>query len=179
METAFLLLLLLAAYLDLSSVQVPQVNNKALHFVTYFALTITFYWILDTSRRRLLNLTLLLVTCGLGVGYTILQGLLPNGLGFDPVDILANVLGSLLALGLCSVYHKRMLDRRRRRKGYGDLPQDGAGEDLELGDGRRQVEGTVDVEPWDETQRESSAEEEAGATPSSNSAADDGPETKS
>ena len=32
---------------------------------------------------------------------------------------------------MCSIYHKRMLDRRRKAKGYGMVPQDG--EDLELG----------------------------------------------
>ena len=42
--------------------------------------------------------------------------------------------GSLLAIGLCTLYHKRMLDRRRRAKGYGAVPQDGDGDgDLELG----------------------------------------------
>ena len=133
---AFLLLLAGALYLSLSSIQVPQVkekiNNKALHFVTFFTLTLLFYWILDTTRRRTLNLTLLIVTCLLGVGSEALQGLLPNGRQFDPLDIVANIIGSLLALGLCTTYHKRMLDRRRRAKGYGAVPQEGGG-DLELG----------------------------------------------
>lgn len=31
------------------------------------------------------------------------------------------------------MYHKRMLDRRRRAKGYGAVPQDGEGDDLEMG----------------------------------------------
>ncbi|KAL6721080.1 hypothetical protein ACLMJK_000180 [Lecanora helva] len=129
---AFLVVLLGAGYLKLSSVQVPQVNNKALHFLTFFILTLLFYWILDTTRRRALNLTLLVVTGILGLGSEALQALLPNGRQFDPIDIAANVAGSLLALGLCSIYHKRMLDRRRRARGYGSVPQDG-GEDLELG----------------------------------------------
>ena len=122
-----------AAYLGLSAIQVPQVNDKFLHFVTFFVLTLLFYWILDTTRRRSLNLTLLVVTGLLGLGSEALQAILPNGRQFDPIDIPANVLGSLLALGLCSMYHKRMLERRRRAKGYGSVPQDGDEGDLELG----------------------------------------------
>ncbi|KAL8793998.1 MAG: hypothetical protein Q9195_003404 [Heterodermia aff. obscurata] len=147
---AFLLLNLLAAYLGLTSLQVPQVNDKVLHFITFFLLSLTFYWILDTSRRRVLNLTLLVVTVVLGIGSEFLQAVLPNGRGFDALDIAANVTGSLAALGLCSLYHKRMLERKRRRKGYGIVPQEGE-EDVELGP---QESGIVDAhaddEPWDD-----------------------------
>lgn len=38
---AFLLLCLLAAYFGLSSIQIPQVNDKALHTLTFFALTVS------------------------------------------------------------------------------------------------------------------------------------------
>lgn len=85
--------------------------------------------------------------------------MLPNGLQFDPLDIAANVVGSLLALGLCTMYHKRMLDRRRRAKGYSTVPQDGEGEDLELGG---QEIGVVV-----EDARESSPDGEGRLTPSS------------
>lgn len=131
---AFFFFLLGAAYLGLSSgVQVAQVNDKVLHFVTFFILTLTFYWIFDTTRRRNLNFTLLIVTCGLGLGSEVLQAFLPNGRQFDPLDIAANIVGSLLALGLCTIYHKRMLDRKRRARGYGVVTQDGEEGDLELG----------------------------------------------
>lgn len=155
---AFVLLLLGAAYLGLGSTQIPQVNDKVLHFLTFFLLTIAFYWILDTTRRRVLNLTLLVVTFGLGLGSEALQGLLPNGRQFDPLDIAANVVGSLLALGLCTLYHKRMLDRRRRAKGYSTVPQDGEGEDLELGGQETGVVG--------EDARESSPDGDGKLTPS-------------
>ncbi|CAF9924718.1 hypothetical protein IMSHALPRED_006276 [Imshaugia aleurites] len=157
--SAFLLLLLGAAYLGLSSIQVPQVNDKVLHFLTFFLLTTAFYWILDTTRRRVLNVTLLVVTFGLGLGSEALQGLLPNGRQFDPLDIAANVVGSLLALGLCTLYHKRMLDRRRRAKGYSTVPQDGEGDDLELGGQQTGVVG--------EDARDSSPDGEGRLTPSS------------
>ncbi len=113
--------------------QIPQVNPKALHLLTFFLLTIAFYWILDTTRRRALNLTLLIVTAALGLGSEALQGLLTER-AFDPLDIAANVLGSLLAIGLCTFYHNRMLERKRKAR-YGLVPQDDGHEieDLEMG----------------------------------------------
>lgn len=104
-------------------------------------------------------MTLLVVTFGLGLGSEALQGLLPNGRQFDPLDIAANVVGSLLALGLCTLYHKRMLDRRRRAKGYSTVPQDGEGDDLELGGQQTGVVG--------EDARDSSPDGEGRLTPSS------------
>ncbi|KAK1757287.1 hypothetical protein QBC47DRAFT_378832 [Echria macrotheca] len=133
----FALLLLLAGYAGLSSLQVDAVvNDKALHLVTFFLLTVAFYWIIDTNRRRTLNLTLVVCTLGLGVGSEFLQALLPNGREFDLFDLVANVVGSLAALGLCSWYHKRMLERKRTRKNYTAVPgEEGVDEDLELGEG--------------------------------------------
>ena len=108
-------------------------------------MTVAFYWIVDTSRRRTLNMALAVCTGGLGVGSEVLQALLPdNGRVFDGMDIVANVLGSLAALGLCSWYHKRMLERKRHRK-YAAVPgEEGHDEegladtsvvDIELGEG--------------------------------------------
>ncbi|KAL8833404.1 MAG: hypothetical protein Q9170_004285 [Blastenia crenularia] len=165
---AFAVLLLLAGYLRISSMQVPQANPQALHFITFFLLTLTFYWILDTTRRRLLNFSLLILTFALGVGSETIQVLLPKSRDFDPINIAANVLGSLSALGLCTIYHKRMLDRRRRRKGYGAVPQDDEGEDLEMGPSERQDTGVVDVgEVWDDAHGASSVNREARLTPGS------------
>ncbi|KAL9130922.1 MAG: hypothetical protein Q9217_001025 [Psora testacea] len=140
---AFLLLVLLVAYLGLGSLQIPQ------------------YWIFDSTRRRIFNLTLLSVTVFFGIGSEGLQGLVTNR-QFDPLCIAANIVGSLSALGLCTVYHKRMLDRRRRAKGYGAVPQEG--EDLEL---EGQETGVV------EDGGEGSTDVEARLTPS-NGVGDDG-----
>ncbi|KAI9745977.1 MAG: hypothetical protein M1818_000658 [Claussenomyces sp. TS43310] len=126
---AFVFLVLLAAWLGLSNVQLPEVNDKLLHFVTFFCITTCFYWILDTSRRRNLNFTLIVCTGVLGVGSEIIQGILPNERQFDVYDIVANVVGSLTALGLSAWYHKRMLERKRTARGYGAVP----GTDPELG----------------------------------------------
>jgi hypothetical protein len=101
----------------------------------------SFYWILETSRRRLIHLTLLLITGFLAIGSEILQALLPNDRDFDPYDILANVVGSAIALAACSWYHRRMLERRRRNKHYDAVPGDELADgeegerDLELGEG--------------------------------------------
>ncbi|EFQ31737.1 VanZ like family protein [Colletotrichum graminicola] len=176
----FFVLLLIAGYAGLTSLQLGQyVNDKVLHFGTFFLLTIVFYWILDTNRRRTLNLTLTVCTFVLGVGSEFLQGFLPNGREFDFYDIVANVVGSLAGLGLCSWYHKRMLERKRRAKTYQAVPgEDDA--DVELGEGHetgviessgaRDGAGGVDaggrsleqeVDNWDENQVDDWDEDDA------------------
>lgn len=130
-------------YTPISTPIIP--SDKLLHLLTFAILSLTFYWILDTSRRRCLNFTLLCVGGVLGVGSEIVQGLIPNGRAFDLFDIVANVIGAGAAAGICSIYHRRMLERRRRRRlgslsGAGLLGDDG--EDLELGEpGDAIVEG--------------------------------------
>ena len=116
-------------------------NDKALHFLTFFVLTIAFYWILDTTRRRALNFTLLVVTVFLGLGSEALQSFVVNR-AFDLIDVAANVVGSLCAIGLCTFYHNRMLERKRRAR-YGLVPQEGdeEAEDLEMGPQQSGVTG--------------------------------------
>ena len=133
-----------------------QPNDKFLHLLTFFFLSVTFYWILDTSRRRTLHLTLLVCTLGLGIGSELVQGFLPNGRDFDPFDILANVVGSIGAVGICGWYHRRMLERRRKNR-YSMM--EGGGEDVELGVGvghardeeglGPQESGVMSLENWD------------------------------
>lgn len=145
-------MLLLAGYAGLTSLHVDvYVNDKILHLLTFFLLTVVFYWILDTNRRRTLHFTLVVCTLCLGVGSEFLQGFLPNGRDFDFYDIVANVVGSLAGLGLCSWYHKRMVDRKRMQKTYTAVP-DGEfdeGADIELGEGvvGAQESGVVDASP--------------------------------
>ncbi|KAJ5793655.1 hypothetical protein N7457_000254 [Penicillium paradoxum] len=134
---AFIVLLFLAGYIGLlphsESSTIPaklQPNDKFLHLLTFFLLTVTFYWVLDTTRRRTLHVTLVVCTLGLGVGSEIVQGSLPNGRDFDIFDIVANVVGSVGAVGLCGWYHRRMMERRRQSR-YG-LMEDGT-QDVELG----------------------------------------------
>ncbi|KAI0206809.1 hypothetical protein F4808DRAFT_8292 [Astrocystis sublimbata] len=130
----FFVLCLLAAYVGLSPLQLDHViNDKVLHTLTFFILTVVFYWVIDTTRRRTLNLTLVVCTLGLGVGSEFLQGFLPNGRNFDLYDIVANLVGSLAGLGLCTLYHQRMLERKRQRR-YSAVPGQEP-DDLELGEG--------------------------------------------
>ncbi|KAL7797229.1 hypothetical protein V8C37DRAFT_370400 [Trichoderma ceciliae] len=169
----FLLLLLLAGYAGLSTLQLGNyVNDKVLHFVTFFLLTVVFYWIVDTNRRRTLNMTLAVCTLILGVGSEFVQSFLPNDRDFDLYDIVANVVGSLLGVGVCAWYHKRMLERKRQRKHYDAVPgEDGEdGEDVELGEG--QESGVMDaptrgrtleeeVDNWDENAEDNWDEDNA------------------
>jgi hypothetical protein len=152
-------------------------------------LTTCFYWILDTSRRRNLNLTLLVCTGVLGIGSEILQGFLPNGRTFDFYDIVANIVGSLAALGLSSWYHMRMLERKRLAKSYQAVPGE-EDADLELGEGiGAQESGTTiadlpapqtldeEVDNWDENVEDTWDEEDHAM--GTDSAEGDGPKTPS
>ncbi|KAF2018446.1 hypothetical protein BU24DRAFT_390361 [Aaosphaeria arxii CBS 175.79] len=131
-------------------------SDKVLHFVAFFLVTLSFYWILETNRRKVLQLTFTVCTVGLGFASEIIQGLIPNGRDFDYYDILANVVGSISALAVCNWYHKRMLERKRAARGYAAV----AGEDdrdVELGEGvEGQESGVVrptveeELEQWDE-----------------------------
>jgi hypothetical protein len=108
------------------------------------------------------------------VGSEFLQAFVPNNRTFDSLDIVANLAGSLLALSLCTWYHGRMLDRKRRRKleGYG-LMAGGEEGDLELGEGgsSEQELGIVDRtdddvdetgEAWDDIGGSEGAESDIG-----------------
>lgn len=56
-------------------------SDKVLHFVAFFLLTLSFYWILETSRRKVLQLTFTVCTLGLGCVSEVVQGLLPVSCG--------------------------------------------------------------------------------------------------
>lgn len=63
-----------------------------------------------------------------------MQGLLPNGRDWDPYDVLANVVGSLLAVAVANWFHRRSAERRRLAK-YSALATAEGEEDIELGVG--------------------------------------------
>lgn len=151
---AFLFLLLVAAYAGLTKVQLGHIiNDKVLHVGAFFLLTLLFYWILDAARRRVMNITLVTCTLILGIGSEFLQGFLPNDREFDVYDIVANIVGSLAALLLCSWYHKRMLERRRQNKAYNAVPGEDV-EDVELGEGDGHETGVVQAQTQTQTLEE-------------------------
>ncbi|KAG6131175.1 hypothetical protein E4U22_002444 [Claviceps purpurea] len=186
----FLLLLLIAGYAGLSKLQLGGlVNDKVVHLITFFILTIVFYWIVDTNRRRTLNMTLVVCTLCLGVGSEFVQSILPNDREFDLYDIVANLVGSLAGLGLCSLYHKRMLERKRNQKAYNAVPGEDE-EDVELRAGQetgitvadvhssqpRSLEEEVDN--WDENATDEWDNEEGTASAGPDGSADIGDSKK-
>ncbi|KAK9473978.1 uncharacterized protein V1510DRAFT_413254 [Dipodascopsis tothii] len=117
----FVGLALVAAYLGVA--KITFVHDKVLHFGMFLALTLLFYWVVETSRKRATNATLIVCVLVGGVGSEFVQSLVPYR-AFDPYDIAANVGGSVLALVVCNLYHKRMLERKRANKYaqlYGDV----------------------------------------------------------
>ncbi|KAH7095114.1 hypothetical protein FB567DRAFT_511776 [Paraphoma chrysanthemicola] len=157
---AFALLLFISAAAGFSppdyTIPTYKQSDKVLHFIAFFLITLTFYWILETSRRKVLQLTFTVCTLGLGCVSEVVQGLLPIHRDFDYYDVLANVMGSVTALALCNWYHKRMLERKRAARGYGAVPGDDE-LDIELGEGSEGqdsgvIRPTVDeeLERWDE-----------------------------
>jgi len=189
---AFTTTSLVAAYLGLAPTTLPTStipqSDKVLHFLTFLLLTLFFYWIPETlNRRRTLQLTLLICTLALGVGSEVLQALLPNGREFDGWDIVANVMGSGIAVAGCGWYHRRMVERKRKAKGVGytGVPGEDPDVDVELGDvegeGGGQESGVVgargegevgleeEVDNWDEN-AEDWDEDEATAAESGASA---------
>ncbi|KAI9728427.1 MAG: hypothetical protein M1828_003828 [Chrysothrix sp. TS-e1954] len=177
----FAAVLLVSGYLGLAKITIPAIggyhqSDKGLHFVTFFILTLNFYWIFETTRKRALHLTLLVCVAILSCGSEIIQGLLPNKRDFDPYDVLANIIGSLAALGICQWYHKRMNERKRSSKVYAAVPGDeetgGAGlGDIELGTTGAQEMGVTsggqsepnidrELDNWDENVADDWDEEE-------------------
>ncbi|KAG0642861.1 hypothetical protein HOY80DRAFT_568192 [Tuber brumale] len=127
---AFILLSLFSLWLGTTTAPIP-VNDKFLHYAVFFVLTTSFYWILDTSRRRVFNLTFFICTLFLSIFSEFLQTLL-SVRKFDPWEILADIFGSLSALAICTWYHKRMLERKRQAKGYQGVTVDGGDELVDL-----------------------------------------------
>ncbi|POS86278.1 hypothetical protein EPUL_001203 [Erysiphe pulchra] len=144
---SFLFLIAIAGYASFSTNQSREiVSNEPLHVITFFILTTCFYWILDTSRRRSFNFTLLVCTGVLGVGFEFVQSLLSTSHALDLYVVLANLVGSLSALGLCSWYHVRMLGRKRLAKQYKVVAQDEVELEAAIGSGTQESDIIDQVE---------------------------------
>jgi hypothetical protein len=74
-NAAFAALIVGSTYLGFADVHLK--HDKILHTVAFLLLSVVFYWIIDTSRKRCINLTLITCTLLGGVGSEFLQALLP------------------------------------------------------------------------------------------------------
>lgn len=101
-------------YLGFADLKLP--HDKAIHFGAFLLMTTLFYWTLDLPRRRLITTTFLVCTLFGSTASEFAQGYLAKNRQFDPNDIAANISGSLIALGLCAFYHRRLLERRRQAR---------------------------------------------------------------
>ncbi|VVT51902.1 uncharacterized protein SAPINGB_P003251 [Magnusiomyces paraingens] len=132
---AFLVLCALSAYLGFADIHLGY--DKALHAITFFILTLVFYWTIDSSRKKSINLTFLVCTVFLGIGSEFAQNFSPYR-EFDFKDILYNAAGSISAIALSAWYHKRLLSRKRSAKYHAlhqvDTPHQRLGQVTETGE---------------------------------------------
>lgn len=156
----------IALYMGLADLSLP--NDKLIHFTAFFIITGLVYWTFDVSNTRtVMKLTFMSCTlCG-SIGSEFLQSLLTTR-QFDVFDILYNILGSALALGISVYLHKRLLEKRKQLRYEqlrGSIPHDderdlGNGQELSKNDLSRftsQEDITlknVDPEPIDDLQVE-------------------------
>lgn len=89
LHQAFAVLCALSAYLGFADVHFG--HDKALHLVTFFALSLVFYWAIDTSRKRSINLSIIVCMGVMGVGSEFAQN-------FSPVRSCPNALVFFLNL---------------------------------------------------------------------------------
>lgn len=83
----------------------------------FFLMSLLFYWALDSKTMSTWrNVAFIVCTLVGGIGSEFLQHAISNFRKFDPLDIVANVLGSALAIGLSNVYHNYQVKRTRYRK---------------------------------------------------------------
>lgn len=69
----------MSAYLGFADLHFQ--HDKLVHFFTFFLLALAFYWAIDATRKRCINLTVGVCVLGLGVGSEFVQGLLPVCVG--------------------------------------------------------------------------------------------------
>lgn len=120
----FVLSCIVAGFLGLNKDSVPSNRDKIVHVTVFFVLTILFYWSIDQPRKRAVNMTLLVCCFIASIGSEFLQHFVTGGeRRFDINDIAANIVGSIFATVLSSLYHGR-LNRRRTFARYERMRQD-------------------------------------------------------
>ncbi|TNY21559.1 hypothetical protein DMC30DRAFT_446068 [Rhodotorula diobovata] len=126
-------------------------SDKVLHFVCFAAATALFYacWVVDEHARRVWvwrhfkeGATVLVCMLIGGIGSEFLQSLLPYK-SFQPGDIVANLLGSALALSVshhCAREARRTAELRTLYSALGDMPSDEGEDDDDDEDDERDVD---------------------------------------
>lgn len=105
--------LAIAAYLGFALVQLP--HDKLVHFITFYILTLEFYFLFDTGNKSLKILRFLTVgwwICS-SIFLEIAQSIINPKRVFDVNDILANVLGGGAAFGTALVIQAQLVKRAR------------------------------------------------------------------
>lgn len=113
----FLVSTILAGYLGFSLIKVK--HDKFLHFITFFILTIEFYFLFDTNNKSFKTLRLITLVCTLvaGVSLEMIQSMINAERAFDINDIFCNIGGSLFALLSVSLYHHYRVKELKKQRG--------------------------------------------------------------
>lgn len=115
-NVAFIISLALSIYLGFALISLK--HDKLIHFVTFFILTTEFYFIFDTRNnfKKLRYVTFICCTLVSGIALEIVQNLVNPSRVFDVNDIIANILGSLCALGVTYVYSLVVIKKTRSQR---------------------------------------------------------------
>lgn len=156
----FIITLLGAGYLGFALIHLP--HDKLIHFSTFCILTIEFYFIFDTHYRSLKVLrgvTLVICTFGGSVSLEIIQNVVNPKRVFDVYDIIANILGSLLGLGISvGIMAWKKNTARQERIRYRQLNTQIIGQDED--DEDTEMDTTMDTELPIETDSSVSASDD-------------------
>lgn len=107
---AFCVTLLIAAYLGFGEVHFE--HDKAVHFITFFILTLELWFLWDRLSARFASFLLMLVAAV--ISEFVQNTVNPNRV-FDKNDIYANLAGLMFAFTLCILAQQlRRKDRRKR-----------------------------------------------------------------
>jgi VanZ family protein len=88
---------------------VPSITDKVFHFLTYGILAILWYltWFTKLERKKTTALFLaMVISIGFGIIIEVLQHRITSTRIFDLKDILANILGVILAVGIITLKNR-------------------------------------------------------------------------
>lgn len=80
------------------------VHDKAQHVTLFFLMALSLYWVADVGKRKATQLTLTGMIAA-SVASEFLQSVITTRL-FDPLDIVANLVGSLIAIRYAALLNR-------------------------------------------------------------------------